>query len=56
MEIATGIYLLRLPIPDNPLGFVNCYLIRGKGGWLMVDIGWHAQETLNVLEARLQEL
>jgi glyoxylase-like metal-dependent hydrolase (beta-lactamase superfamily II) len=56
MEIATGIYLLRLPIPDNPLGFVNCYLIQGKGGWLMVDIGWHAQETLHVLEAGLQEL
>ncbi len=56
MEIAPGIYLLRLPIPDNPLEFVNCYLIQGKDGWLMVDIGWYTEETLHVLEAKLQEL
>ena len=56
MEIAPGIYLLRLPIPNNPLEFVNCYLVQGKDGWLMVDIGWYTEETLHVLEARLQEL
>jgi len=56
MEIAPGIYLLRLPIPNNPLEFVNCYLVQGKYGWLMVDIGWYTEETLHVLEARLQEL
>ena len=56
MEIIPGIHLLKLPIPDNPLEFVNCYLIEGKDGWFMVDIGWYTEEAFHVLETKLKEL
>jgi len=56
MEIVNGIYLLKIPIPDNPLGFLNCYLIAGRDGWLMVDTGWNAGEALSSLRAGLKEL
>ena len=39
MEIAYGVNMVKVPIPDNPLGFLNCYLVAGKDGWLMVDTG-----------------
>ncbi|MFC1963174.1 MBL fold metallo-hydrolase [Chloroflexota bacterium] len=56
MEIVQGVHLVKVPIPDNPLGFLNCYLIEGKDGWLMVDTGWHTHEALNALEKGLREL
>lgn len=56
MEIAPGIYQLKVPIPDNPLGHVNSYLIEGKGGWLMVDTGWYTPDAFNSLEAGLKGL
>ena len=56
MKISPGIHQLKLPIPDNPLGFVNCYLVEGNDGWLMVDTGWPADEAISALEAELQDL
>ena len=56
MEIAPGIYQLKIPIPDNPLGHLNCYLIEGKDGWLMVDTGWHTPDTFKSLETGLRDL
>jgi len=56
MEIVQGVNLVKVPIPDNPLGFLNCYLVTGKDGWLMVDTGWHTPEALNTLRAGLQQL
>ena len=34
MEIAPGIYLLKVPIPDNPLENLNCYVVEGKEYWI----------------------
>ena len=56
MEIVKGINLLRVPIPDNPLGFLNCYLVAGTDGWLMVDTGWSTAEALASLRAGLKDL
>ncbi len=56
MEIVTGIHQIKVPIPDNPLGFLNCYLVQGKNGWLMVDTGWYTQEAFNALEAGLKDM
>ncbi len=49
MEIEPGIYQLKIPIPDNPLGYLNCYLVEGTTGWLMVDTGWNTAEAFNAL-------
>ena len=56
MKIAPGIYQLKIPIPDNPLGHLNCYLIEGKNGWLMVDTGWHTPEAFSSLDTGLRDL
>ena len=56
MEIVKGINLLKVPIPDNPLGFLNCYLVAGRDGWLMVDTGWNTNEALTSLRSGLKEL
>jgi glyoxylase-like metal-dependent hydrolase (beta-lactamase superfamily II) len=49
MEVSTGVYQLKIPIPDNPLGNTNVYLMRDKNGCTLVDTGWPTQETLDVL-------
>ena len=56
MEVVPGIYQLKIPIPDNPLGFLNAYLIPKDKGWLLVDTGWDAPEAFDALERQLAEL
>ncbi len=38
MEMADGIFLVRIPLPFQ-LDSVNCYLIRDADGWFAVDAG-----------------
>lgn len=56
VQVAPGIYRVRVPIPDNPLGHLNCYLVEGKSGWLMVDTGWYTPDAFRALEAGLRSL
>lgn len=56
MEIAPGIHQLKVPIPDNPLGNLNCYLVKGKDGWLMVDTGWYTPDAYEALKSGLKSL
>ncbi|MFC1919238.1 MBL fold metallo-hydrolase [Chloroflexota bacterium] len=56
MEVVSGIHQLRVPIPDNPLGHLNCYLIEGKDGWLMVDTGWYTRDAFDSLIEELKGL
>lgn len=41
--LAPDIYRLRLPLPFA-LDHVNCYLIRGDGGWTLLDTGLHTPD------------
>ncbi|MBE0481639.1 MAG: MBL fold metallo-hydrolase [Dehalococcoidia bacterium] len=56
MEISLGIHQLALPIPNSPLKHINCYLIEGNEGWLMVDTGWSTPTALDSLQAGLKDL
>lgn len=56
MEVGPGIYQVKVPIPNNPLGYLNCYLIEGKDGWVMVDTGWYTPDAFSSLEAGLKDL
>ncbi|OGO05336.1 MAG: hypothetical protein A2Y91_06030, partial [Chloroflexi bacterium RBG_13_54_8] len=56
MEIAPGIHLLKVPLPVSHLEFLNCYLVAGKPGWLMVDTGWYTRESLQAMEDGLHAL
>ncbi|RLC94998.1 MAG: MBL fold metallo-hydrolase [Chloroflexi bacterium] len=56
MEIAPGVYLLRVPLPVSHLDYLNCYLVEGKNGWLMVDTGWYTQQSFQALQNGLRDL
>jgi glyoxylase-like metal-dependent hydrolase (beta-lactamase superfamily II) len=43
VQIAEDVYQARLPLPFA-LNRVNCYLLRGKDGWTVVDTGIHTPE------------
>ena len=57
-EVFENVYLIRLPLPQNPLKNLNSYLIRGKGGdrSLLIDTGFNHPETEAVLMDGLNEL
>jgi glyoxylase-like metal-dependent hydrolase (beta-lactamase superfamily II) len=56
LEIVAGVHQLKVPMPDNPLGYLNCYLVQGKEGWLMVDTGWNTEEAFDALQKGVRDL
>ncbi len=54
MEIMPNIYLLKVPIPDNPLGFLNAYLIKTYEGSMLIDTGWNTEEAFASLTNQLE--
>jgi glyoxylase-like metal-dependent hydrolase (beta-lactamase superfamily II) len=52
-EVISGIYQLKVPIPDNPLGYLLAYLIQQEDGYLLVDCGWNAPEAFDALADQL---
>jgi glyoxylase-like metal-dependent hydrolase (beta-lactamase superfamily II) len=56
MKVIEGIYQFNIPIPDNPLGHLNSYLLEGTDGWLMIDTGWFTSDAFASLETQLQEI
>ncbi len=55
-EVIDGITQLRIPIPNNPLGFTNTYLLKGDDGYLLVDAGFGNDEALEALKQQLFEI
>ena len=55
-EMIDGIYQLKVPIPNNPLGWVLPYLIPGDDGYTLVDCGWNTPEAFEALETELRDL
>lgn len=55
-EVLPGIYRLRLPLYDNPLQFINAYLIRGENRCTLIDTGWDTPDCFAALEQQLNAL
>jgi glyoxylase-like metal-dependent hydrolase (beta-lactamase superfamily II) len=55
-EILPGLYRITVPLPGNPLGWVNSYVIRGQGRNLIIDTGLNRKECLDALQAGLSDL
>ncbi len=55
-EIIPGIYQLQIPIPNNPLGHTNTYLVQGDDGYLLIDAGWDSGQALLSMKNQLAEL
>ncbi len=56
MRIVPGVHQLKIPIPDNPLGYLNSYLVQGDKGCLLIDTGWNTDEAFRRLEEQLRSL
>jgi glyoxylase-like metal-dependent hydrolase (beta-lactamase superfamily II) len=53
LQVMDGLLQLKVPIPNNPLGWVLPYLIEGSDGWTLVDTGWNEPEAWQALEQQL---
>lgn len=54
MQIMPNIYLLKVPIPNNLLGFTNSYLIKTEEGSILIDTGWNTEEAFSALSGQLE--
>lgn len=54
MEVSPGVHMMRVPIPDNGLGFVNAYLVKTPEGCLLVDVGWNTEGCYRALASQLR--
>ena len=50
------IFKIYVPLPDNPLKNLNCYVLKGKNENLIVDTGFNRPECLEALKEGLKEL
>jgi glyoxylase-like metal-dependent hydrolase (beta-lactamase superfamily II) len=55
-EILPGLHQLKVPIPNNPLGYVLPYLLEDEHGYVMFDSGWNAPEAYGALMSQLMAL
>jgi glyoxylase-like metal-dependent hydrolase (beta-lactamase superfamily II) len=55
-EILPRIHRVAIPLPKNPLGNLNCYIVRDSDRWLIVDTGFNTPECSRALFSALREL
>ncbi len=55
-EILPGIYRLQIPIPNNPLGYTNTYVLKGDNERVLIDPGTNTEEGFNLLKSGLAEI
>jgi Metallo-beta-lactamase superfamily len=56
LRVAPDIHQFQIPIPNNPLGFLNAYLIQTPEGCLLIDTGWNAREAFDGLAEQLSRM
>ena len=55
-EIIPGVYQLQIPIPNNPLGYTNAYLVQGDSECLLIDPGINTDGAFDSLKSGLSEI
>lgn len=50
LEVATGVYLLRMPLPFR-LDHINLYALDDPSGWTLIDCGLNNPETISRWES-----
>ena len=55
-EVYDGIFLIRVPLPNNPLKMLNSYFIRGDAYDLLIDTGFRTQVCEEALSGALAML
>ncbi|QNB46455.1 MBL fold metallo-hydrolase [Thermanaerosceptrum fracticalcis] len=55
-EISRQLYKLDIPLPNNPLKALNCYIFKGPERNLIIDTGFAREECRTALDEGLKEL
>jgi len=55
-KVGEGIFCIKVPLPKSPLKAINCYLIKGTAGDLLIDTGFRRTECREWLSKSLDEL
>ena len=55
-QIIANIYRVEIPIPGNPLGTSNSYLVKGHNRNLIIDTGLGEPESMEAMAAALRQL
>jgi glyoxylase-like metal-dependent hydrolase (beta-lactamase superfamily II) len=55
-ELAGDLWSVPVPIPDNPLRYVNSYAFATGGGLVLLDTGWPADSAWEALVAGLESI
>ena len=55
-QVAENIYQTQIPLPENPLRYINVYIIKGEDKTLVVDTGFNRPECEAALMEALGEL
>jgi glyoxylase-like metal-dependent hydrolase (beta-lactamase superfamily II) len=55
-EILPNLFLIRIPLPGSPLGWLNSYVIKGPDKNLVIDTGLNRKECLEAMQAGLSEI
>lgn len=55
-EVYKNIYLKELPLPNNPLKYLNLFIIKGKEKSMIIDTGFNREDTKNEIIKTLKEL
>lgn len=54
-RVLPGLFRLKVPIPNNPLGHTNVYLLEGEDGYLLIDAGFNSPEAIESLQKQVSE-
>lgn len=55
-EVVKGVYRITVPLPNNPLKYLNAYFIRGRESNLLIDTGFDHEVCRNALLSEIHAL
>lgn len=55
MEVAANIFIIKLPLPFK-LDHINCYLLKGKNGWNVIDTGLNYTPSTSTWEEAFKDM
>jgi glyoxylase-like metal-dependent hydrolase (beta-lactamase superfamily II) len=55
-EVVPNLYRMEIPLPKSPLKWLNSYVARGGGRFLIIGTGFNQDECRNEMNAGLQKL
>lgn len=55
-EVASNLFRIEVPLPNNPLRSINSYVLKGPERNLVIDTGMNREECENALRSGFEEL